>query len=116
MAKNKRGQLFVSFLPAVSQKALKSMRAQIREWSLWRYTPANLEEFAERYSRQLRGWWAYYSKFYGSRMEVLRSYLREKLERWVRRKYKRFRCHKRRSREFLWRYVTYHAPQLKKFI
>ena len=116
MAKNKHGQVFVSFLPAVSQKALKSMRAQIRQWSLWRYTPANLEEFAERYIRQLRGWWAYYGVFYGSRMYVLRSYLREKLERWVRRKYKRFRRHKRRSREFLWRYVTYHAPQLKAFI
>jgi RNA-directed DNA polymerase len=116
MAKNKRGQLFVSFLPAVSQKALKSMRAQIREWSLWRYTPANLEDFAERYNRQLQGWWAYYGVFYGSRMDVLRSYLREKLERWVRRKYKRFRRHKRRSREFLWRYVTYQAPQLKAFI
>jgi group II intron reverse transcriptase/maturase len=116
MARNKHGQVFVSYLPAVSQKALKAMRTQIRQWALWRYTPATLEEFAERYARQLQGWWAYYGKFYGSRMDVLRSYLREKLERWVRRKYKRFRRHKRRSREYLWRYVTYHAPQLKAFI
>ena len=55
MAKNKRGEVFVSYLPAVSQKALKSMRTQISQWSLWRYAPAKLEAFEARYSTQLQG-------------------------------------------------------------
>jgi len=32
--KNKQGEFFIGFTPAVSNKAMKAMRQQIREWRL----------------------------------------------------------------------------------
>jgi RNA-directed DNA polymerase len=97
---NRQGQIFTSFLPAVSSAALKRMRGIIRSWRLVRRTPATLDGFSEKYNRVLRGWWQYYGAFYPTELIQLGHYLDERLTHWARRKYKRLAGH--RSLSWSW--------------
>ena len=91
-AKNRWGKLFISFLPGVSNKAAKSIRATIRSWRLGATrNNQSLEEIAKFVNPFVRGWVNYYGRFYKSALTpVLRS-LERSLVYWVRRKFKRFR-------------------------
>lgn len=84
---------FVGFLPAISDKAAKQIRTTIRDWRLKAWgTSLRLADVAERLNPAVRGWVAYYGRFYRSKcLDVLCHYLTETLVRWVMRKYKRFR-------------------------
>lgn len=97
VAFGKAGQKFTSFLPAASPDAIKRMRQAIRGWNLQRQTPATIEELSRRYNPILRGWWQYYGCFYKTEMRKVFDQLDRKLARWVRRKYKKYAIHKRRS-------------------
>jgi len=91
-AKGRDGSLFVGFLPAISDKAKKKIREAIRGWRL--PTAMNtkpLEELAAVINPAVRGWVAYYGRFYRSECLDLLSYLDMVLARWAKRKYKRFR-------------------------
>ena len=85
------GKLFTSFLPAVSDEAVKHMRAVIRGWRIHRRTNWSLEALAQLANRVLQGWWNYYGRFYPSAMRVVFDYLNRRLMLWGRRKYRRMR-------------------------
>jgi RNA-directed DNA polymerase len=111
-AKNRKGKLFISFLPGVSNKAAKSIRAKIRSWRLGS-TRSNqtLEEIAKFVNPFVRGWVNYYGRFYRSALTpVLRS-LERSLVYWVRRKFKRLRNHQRKAVHWLG-CVAQREPQL----
>ena len=63
MAKNRYGEIFTSFLPAVSPQALKRMRERIRKMHLRRRMFLPLEEIARLLNPILRGWIQYYGRF-----------------------------------------------------
>ena len=64
-AKNRWGKPFVSFLPAVSNKAANSIRATIRSWRLGATrNNQSLEEIAKFVNPYVRGWVNYYGRFY----------------------------------------------------
>ncbi len=91
-AKRKTGELFNGFLPAMSDKAAKAVRAIIRNWRLGRnWTIRTLEEIALFTNPVVRGWIAYYGRFYRSMCVRALEYLNLALVRWAMRKYKRFR-------------------------
>jgi len=100
-AVNKDGERFTSFLPAVSNEALKSMRARIKMWRLARRTSTTLEDLSRLCNPVLRGWFQYYGHFYPAQMRKLANYLELRLMRWARRKYKRLARHKRKSADWL---------------
>jgi group II intron reverse transcriptase/maturase len=100
-ARDKQGRLFTSFLPAVSDTALKRMRATVRGWKLHRQTPAALAELAQQYDSTIRGWMNYYEAFYRTEMQKLYQYLDQRLMQWARRKYKTLRKRKLRSADWL---------------
>ncbi len=90
-AKGRGGDLFVSFLPAISDKAKKRIREIIRGWHMPMAMNAQpLEELAKRVNPSVRGWVAYYGRFYRSECVDLLDYLDLVLARWAKRKYKRF--------------------------
>lgn len=62
-AKNAKGQFFVSFSPAMSKKAEKAIRAEIRSWKVHTRTGNELESLAEYCNPRLRGWLNYYGQF-----------------------------------------------------
>ena len=86
MARNRHGEIFTSFLPAVSPQALKRMREKIRQM----FVP--LEEIARRLNPILRGWIQYYGRFYPTELcAKLFSYLNQELSAWLRKKHQRLR-------------------------
>jgi RNA-directed DNA polymerase len=84
---------FVSFIPAVSDKAAKRMRREVRRWGLHLRSDLELEEIAKWVRPTLAGWVRYYGRFYPSKLrEELRT-IDAFIVRWVSRKYKRFHGH-----------------------
>jgi len=100
-AKDKAGQLFMSFLPAMSSKALKRIRHHIKyEIKLKSKLSYSIEEIAELLNPKLRGWHQYYSKFYSSSIRKLWCFINDQLALWVSRKFEKSRGKKKRY-EFL---------------
>lgn len=100
-AANRTGEFFTSFLPAVSNGALKQMRSRIKSWDLTRRTTMTLESLARSINPIIQGWLQYYGKFYPTQMRKLADYLQLRLAQWTRRKYKRFAGHKRKSNQWI---------------
>jgi group II intron reverse transcriptase/maturase len=103
-AKNRWGNFFVSFLPAMSNKAAKRIRKTIREWRM-ASTRNNqrLEDLARVVNPVVRGWMNYYGRFYRSKCVQALRHLNEALAAWARWKYKRFRRRERASMHWLGR-------------
>jgi len=100
-AKNRAGKLFVSFAPAVSGKAAKAMRQQMRRWQLHHRNDLALADVVKQVRPVLLGWVRYYGRFRPSALrEALRT-LDHFLVRWAQRKYKRLRTHKLRAWDWL---------------
>lgn len=109
--KNRNGQLFVSFTPAVSDEAGKRMRSVIRRWRLHRRSTRTLNDLAQDINPVTRGWIQYYGRFNRSRLGPTLSRIDHYLARWLTWKYKRFRRHYLRALRFL-RAVRQREPNL----
>jgi len=65
-ARNRHGQDFSSFLPAMSTKAATHVRRTIREWRLASTkNHSALEDLPKLVDPVVRGWMQYYGRFYG---------------------------------------------------
>ncbi|SEE72403.1 group II intron reverse transcriptase/maturase [Rhizobiales bacterium GAS191] len=94
---NRTGALFVSFSPAVSDKAAKAMHEVVRRWKLHHRSDLALGDIARWTRPQLLGWVQYYGRF---RRSALRNALRTLdpfIVRWAQRKYKRLKGHIKRA-------------------
>lgn len=100
-AKNKKGDCYVSFLPAISNKAKKKIKKVIRSWRIHRITWTTLEEISKKINPIVRGWFQYYGKFYKSEMYASLRNIERYLVKWVRTKYKKLRNHGRLAKQFL---------------
>jgi group II intron reverse transcriptase/maturase len=112
-ARNRYGKFFVSFLPAVSNKAAKAVRQTIREWRMASTrNNQSLEDLARLVNPVVRGWTNYYGRFYRSKwVQVLRQ-LDRALVAWVSRKYaRRFRRRERAATHWLGR-IAARTPNL----
>lgn len=102
-SKNHRGEIFVSFSPAVSDKAAKSIRGTMRRWQVHLRSDKKLEDLAQKYNPVIRGWINYYGSYYRSALYPIFHQLERALIRWVTRKYKRFRFHSQKATHWLGR-------------
>lgn len=92
VAKSRTGQIFVTFGPAISDKAKKRIRATMRRtWHVPRRTKMSLNELAGTFNPSLRGWIRYYGRFRPSALVSALRGLNLGLRLWAMRKYKRFR-------------------------
>ena len=87
----KRNSMFVNFTPAVSKMALKSMRQTTRKLNFRNWTNLSLAEIARLHNPVLRGWLNYYQKYTPSALNWFFHRLNERLVKWVRKTFKRFR-------------------------
>lgn len=92
---------FVNFSPAISNKAAKAIRREIRRWRLHRRSKEDLGELAESINAIVRGWINYYGCFYRSAMAPTLKRIDDYLIRWARKKYKRLRRSHRQTYGFL---------------
>ena len=113
LAKNRFGNFFVSFLPAISQKAANKIRETIRGWRM-AATRNNqkLEDLARLTDPVVRGWMNYYGRFYRSKCVLVLRHVTTAFCAWVRRKYKnKFRNRERAAEHWLGR-VAKRDPNL----
>jgi hypothetical protein len=110
LAKNRRGQRFVSFQPGMSGKAEKRIHETVREWGIGRRTDRRLEELAREYNSVIRGWINYYGQYGKAAMRPVLQHLNGRLARWVQRKYKR-KQRERQAIEWL-RGIAKRQPEL----
>ncbi len=111
LAKSEKTGYFVSFLPAISNKAKKRIGATIRSWNLHLWTSVDLAFIAKVINPKLQGWLNYYGKFYKTAMYPLFKRINQRLSRWFMQKYKKLRYHKRRAWQRLGRFASQH-PEL----
>jgi RNA-directed DNA polymerase len=101
-ARNRRGQYFASFSPAVSGRAAKEMRQAIRRnWKLPCRTDKKLSDLARMFNPILRGWINYYGRFHRSVMAHALQTLNGLLKTWAGRKYKTLKGHRTRAARWL---------------
>ena len=110
-AKSRNGKLFVSFLPALSNEASKSIRKTIKSWRLHRMTDKSLRDLACMFNPIIRGWVNYYGQYYKSALRPILNQLNGSLQRWAMRKYKKLRRRKRKAFYFLGR-IAKQMPNL----
>jgi len=94
---NRAGKLFVSFSPAVSDKAAKAMREDVRRWKLHHRNDLDLEKIAQWARPILVGWVNYYGRFHRSALRRALRTVDPFIVRWAQRKYKRLRGHAKRA-------------------
>jgi RNA-directed DNA polymerase len=100
-ARDRSGELFVSFLPAVSDEAAKKIRRTIKGWKLHLWSGSSLADLAAEINPIVRGWINYYGRFYRTRLIWLLRPLNEYIARWATRKHKRLRGRPHRARSFV---------------
>jgi RNA-directed DNA polymerase len=110
-ARNKSGEYFVNFLPAVSDDALKAMGRVLRSWRINRRSDKALDDLAQMINVVVQGWINYYGRFYRTGLHPLLSRINEYLMRWAKGKYKRLHGHTRRAKWWLVR-VARREPTL----
>jgi group II intron reverse transcriptase/maturase len=94
-ARDRHGVNFTSFLPAISQEALKRISGVVRRWRLHLRTGHTFAELAREINPIVRGWIQYYGAFYRSALDSLLKRINAYLMRWIRKKYKRLRGFKK---------------------
>jgi len=109
-ARNKKGQKFSAFLPAISKDALKRISTEVRSWRLHNRTGHTFSDLARRINPIVRGWMQYYGAFHRSALYQLLSRINAYLVRWIRKKYKRLRAEKKAIE--CWRGITARYPRL----
>jgi RNA-directed DNA polymerase len=90
-ARNQAGQLFLGFLPGISNKSKKRIMDTIRSWHLNSCTHLSIEEIARMINPIVRGWIQYYGKYYPSLFKTFLQSLNHSLARWACRKHKSLR-------------------------
>lgn len=98
IARKKTGKLFVSFLPAMSDKSQKEIRKIIRDWRLQDKTSKSLKEIGDKVNPKIQGWINYYSKYYKTAIYNILRYINRCLIKWVRRKYRNKNSRKRATK------------------
>jgi RNA-directed DNA polymerase len=70
-ATTRRGGLFCSFSPAISNYAAEKIRDEIRSWKLHLRTAQSIAELAQEINPKLRGWFNYYGRFHPSALRPI---------------------------------------------
>ena len=75
-ARNRQGKFFVSFSPAISPKASRSLRQRIRrEWRLTAQTQHSLTDLARHFNPIIAGWINYYGRFCRSALHSVLNHI-----------------------------------------
>jgi RNA-directed DNA polymerase len=99
--KGKHGEDCTGFLPAVSNRSMRSMKQTIRGWKIQLKSEKSLEDISNIFDPVLTGWSNYYGYFYKSAMDRVWSHFNYYLVRWAMHKHKLFRGHKTKASKWL---------------
>ncbi len=111
LSKSRYGKHFVGFSPAVSNKATKKIKAEIRSWRINLRSDKELNDLANMFNAKVRGWVNYYGSYYKSAMYTALRNIERHLILWAVRKYKKLRRHRTRAKHWLGR-IARREPSL----
>lgn len=111
LSRRRQGKFGVSFSPAVNNKALKSIRQTVRNWTLHERSDKSLDDLARMFNSHIRGWINYYGRYYKSALYPSLRHIDRILARWAHRKFKSLRGHKRRTQHWL-AHIAQRQPRL----
>jgi RNA-directed DNA polymerase len=97
----KKNTVFMSFGPAVSKAAAKSMRAHVRQSGIRNRSDLSLEEIAKWYNPILRGWINYYGRYHRTAMDSVMRHFNKTLVAWAMKKYGKLNRHRTRASQFM---------------
>ena len=100
-SKNRRGKIFVNFSPAISNRAAKAIRDQIRSWRLQTRSDKSIQDLSRMFNPTVRGWLQYYGRFSRSAAYRVLRHLDRTLARWALQKYKKLYRHRRRAKQWI---------------
>ena len=89
LSRNRYGQYFVNFSPAIAPKSKKAIYSEIRQRCLHKRSDLSVKELANILNPVVRGWIEYYGAFFKSELLFLVHHLDKLIYRWVSRKYKK---------------------------
>ena len=87
----KGGKMRLGFSPAISQKSISRITSELFKMKVHRWVHFPLSKIAALLRLKIRGWLNYYGVFRKSEMRRLFKVLNQRLVKWVRNKYKRFK-------------------------
>ena len=108
LARNRQGQMFVGFTPAISPRSAKRIRQQVRRWRLHFRSRMSLHDIARMVNPTVRGWVNYYGAYQRSSLIPVLRYINLALVKWVKWKYKKKGAYTRRARRWLGQVAQYH--------
>lgn len=86
-----RKETFTNWLPAVSQKSMRSMRDKMKEWKTLKTGFCEIEDVAREINLVVQGWFKYYGRFYQTKLKSFMHAVNLKIAKWARSKYKKVR-------------------------
>lgn len=101
---------FTGFGPAISDRNKARISAEISGWRLHRQVSLTERELSARITPKVRGWMAYYGRYYRSEMYPLLARLNWHIQKWAKCKYRRLRPG--RKMQDAWDRVTTRCPRL----
>lgn len=110
-SKSKKGNHFINFSPAVSNKACKSMYQIIRSWRIQLKSDKEILDISKMFNPVIRGWINYYGKFYKSELYKVLRHMNKALIQWARRKYKKLARGRKKAENWLGR-LAINIPKL----
>lgn len=96
-----RGRKFCSFLPAISNKAKKRIKTELRAINVQALVYKDLRDIANLLNPKIRGWFYYYGRFTKSEMREIEYYLDGLIRRWLQKKFKKLLRRPRKSQRLL---------------
>ena len=88
-ARNRQGEYFTSFCPAISNKAAKKLRQEVRNWRLQTRSHQELDDLARMFNAKIRGWVEYYGAYYKAALNLTLQQIDRKLVLWATQKHKK---------------------------
>lgn len=99
--KDRTGRLQFNFFPLVSKKSTKSFRDHIKAMRIHKFTGCKIEIIAEIINPTVRGWLNYFMKYNPSAVRYSIDCVNRRLVKWAMCKFKRFRGHYKRAKDWL---------------
>ncbi|CAO5683161.1 MAG: hypothetical protein HEEMFOPI_01899 [Holosporales bacterium] len=96
-----KNKIFMSFSPAVSKAAEKSMRAYVKQSKVRNRSDLSLNDIAKMYNPILRGWIGYYGHYHRRKLCSVMRHFEYTLVAWAMQKYEKLRRHKIRVYHFM---------------
>jgi RNA-directed DNA polymerase len=88
------GEMFLNFSPAISKKARTKIWEAIQNWNSNHWVPKELADIAKEINPVIQGWINYYGRQNPGVLKEVLKHVKDRLDRWGRRKIKGLRKRK----------------------